>query len=75
MGYAISVAEEKKDSPKYYGAKGGKSDDISGMESGSSSCEHVDQKKMKAEMKCGVPTILLPKAEKAKPRKIAVNVN
>jgi len=37
--------------------------------------DHVDQEQIKAEMKLGVLTILLPKAEKAKPRKIAVNVN
>jgi len=36
--------------------------------------EHVNQEKIKAEMKYGVLTIKLPKAEKAKPKKIAVNV-
>lgn len=36
--------------------------------------EHVDQEKIHAEVKLGVLTIHLPKAEKAKPKKIAVNV-
>jgi len=36
--------------------------------------DHVDQEKIKAEMKNGVLTIHLPKAEKAKPKRIAVSV-
>jgi len=36
--------------------------------------DHVDQDKIKAEMKNGVLTLHLPKAEKAKPKRIAVNV-
>jgi len=36
---------------------------------------HVDQEKIKAEMKYGVLTIQLPTAEKAKPKKITVNIS
>jgi HSP20 family molecular chaperone IbpA len=36
--------------------------------------EHVDQEKIRAEVKAGVLTIILPKAEKAKPKKISVAV-
>lgn len=36
--------------------------------------EHVDQERIRAEMKYGVLTIGLPKAEKAKPKQIQVNV-
>jgi len=34
----------------------------------------VDQEKIKAELKAGVLSVLLPKAEKAKPKKITVKV-
>lgn len=37
--------------------------------------DRVDQEKIRAEVKNGVLTIYLPKAEKAKPKKIAVQVN
>ena len=36
--------------------------------------DHVDQEKIAADLKNGVLTITLPKAEKAKPKKITVNV-
>lgn len=36
--------------------------------------EQVDQEKIRAELKNGVLSIHLPKAEKAKPKQIAVNV-
>jgi len=36
--------------------------------------ETVDQEKIRAELKSGVLSIQLPKAEKAKPKKISVNV-
>jgi len=36
--------------------------------------EHVDQEKIKAEMKYGVLTIHLPKAEKAKAKKVPIQV-
>jgi HSP20 family molecular chaperone IbpA len=36
--------------------------------------EHVAQEKIQAEMKHGVLTIHLPRAEKAKPKKVTVNV-
>jgi HSP20 family protein len=36
--------------------------------------EHVDQEKIKADYKCGVLTVHLPKGEKAKPKQIKVNV-
>ena len=36
--------------------------------------DEVDQDKIKAEMKHGVLTVHLPKAEKAKPKRISVNV-
>jgi len=36
---------------------------------------HVDQDKIRAEMKYGVLTIKLPTAEKAKPKKINVNIS
>ena len=36
--------------------------------------DHVDQEKIAADLKNGVLTITLPKAEKAKPKKITVNI-
>jgi len=36
--------------------------------------EQIDQERIKADMKYGVLTIHLPKAEKAKPKRIAVDV-
>ena len=36
--------------------------------------EQVDQEKIRAELKAGVLSVHLPKAEKAKPKKIGVNV-
>jgi hypothetical protein len=36
--------------------------------------EQVDQDKIRADLKSGVLSIYLPKAEKAKPKKITVNV-
>lgn len=36
--------------------------------------DHVDQEKITADLKNGVLTITLPKAEKAKPKKITVNI-
>lgn len=37
--------------------------------------EHVDQEKIKAEMKQGVLTVRLPKAERAKPKTVPVTVS
>jgi HSP20 family protein len=36
--------------------------------------EHVDQQKIRAELKAGVLSIHLPRAEKAKPKQISVSV-